>query len=61
MNVTTYEDRLNSNPDWALHEGSMHFEDKSAVHQTLRELSRRLDELGIPYAVAGGMALFFHG
>jgi hypothetical protein len=24
-------------------------------------ITRRLDELGIPYAVVGGMALFFHG
>ncbi len=39
----------------------MHFEEKSAVHLTLRKITSRLDELKIPYAVAGGMALFFHG
>ena len=39
----------------------MHFEKESAVHKTLRDIARRLDELGIPYAIAGGMALFFHG
>jgi hypothetical protein len=39
----------------------MHFEKGSAVHQTLRKITRKLDELGVPYAVAGGMALFFHG
>ena len=39
----------------------MHFEEKSAVHLTLRKITRRLGELSIPYAVAGGMALFFHG
>jgi len=39
----------------------MHFEEKSAVHMSLRRITRRLAELGIPYAVAGGMALFFHG
>ena len=39
----------------------MHFEEKSAVHVTLRELARRLAELDVPYAMAGGMALFFHG
>lgn len=61
MSVATYEDRLNSNPDWALREGSMHFEDKSAVHQTLRDITKRLEELEIPYAVAGGMAMYFHG
>jgi len=39
----------------------MHFDEKSAVHQTLREITRRLDKLGINYAVVGGMALFAHG
>ncbi len=57
----TYEDRLNASLDWALREGSMHFEEKSAVHQTLRKIARRLAQLKIPYAVAGGMALFLHG
>lgn len=39
----------------------MHFEGNSAVHRTLRRLVDRLDELGVDYAIAGGMALFFHG
>ena len=39
----------------------MHFEGKSAVNLTLEKITRRLEELKIPYAVAGGMALFFHG
>jgi hypothetical protein len=30
------------------------------VHQTLRKIAARLDELAIPYAVAGGMALSAH-
>ena len=59
--MPTYEQLLGRELDWALREGSMHFEEKSAVHQTLRKITRRLDELGIPYAVAGGMALFAHG
>jgi hypothetical protein len=56
-----YERRLDGNLDWALREGSMHFEKESAVHATLRKITRRLEELGIPYAVVGGMAMFFHG
>src|SRR5262249_54523634 len=56
-----YEDRLNASIDWALREGSMHFEEKSAVHQTLRKFAKRLDQLKVPYAIAGGMALFLHG
>ena len=39
----------------------MHFEKESAVHKSLQRIVRRLEELGIPYAVAGAMALFFHG
>ena len=39
----------------------MHFEKQNAVHATLKRLARRLDELGVDYAIVGGMALFFHG
>ncbi|HEV3116105.1 MAG TPA: hypothetical protein VGY58_03580, partial [Gemmataceae bacterium] len=59
--MTTYEELLDRDVDWALREGSMHFEKESAVHKTLTRIARRLGELGIPYAVAGGMAMFFHG
>jgi hypothetical protein len=56
-----YEQRLDRDGRWALMEGSMHFEKASAVHKTLERIVRKLDELGVPYALAGGMALFFHG
>jgi hypothetical protein len=59
--MLTYEDKLSRDLDWALQEGSMHFDEKSAVHVALRKITRRLQELNIPYAVAGGMALFSHG
>src|SRR5215210_778178 len=59
--MTTYEQLLDRDKRWAFMEGSMHFEKESAVHKTLVRAARRLEELGIPYAVAGGMALFFHG
>src|SRR5262245_15221502 len=59
--MITYEDQLNQNVWWAFREGSMHFEKESAVHKTLVKITRKLEELGIPYAVAGGMALFHHG
>lgn len=59
--MITYEQRLNQDLRWALREGSMHFEQESAVHKTLRRITQKLDELAIPYALAGGMALFFHG
>jgi hypothetical protein len=56
-----YEQHLDRDMHWALQEGSMHFEGKSAVSQTLEKITGRLEELKIPYAVAGGMALFVHG
>jgi hypothetical protein len=56
-----YEHHLDEDLEWALKEGSRHFEEKSAVHDALRRIAQRLDELGIPYAIAGGMALFMHG
>ncbi len=59
--TTAYEQLLDRQLQWALQEGSLHFEEKSAVHVTLRKLARRLAELDVPYAMAGGMALFFHG
>lgn len=58
--MRTYEAELSADVQLALREGSMHFEEQGRVHGALREITRRLDELGIPYAVAGGMALFLH-
>ena len=37
------------------------FEGDSKVHRALRKIAHKLDELAIPYAVAGGLALFRHG
>jgi Uncharacterised nucleotidyltransferase len=59
--MLTYEAKLKQSLDWALKEGSMHFDERSAVHESLKRISKRLSELQIPYAVAGGMALFSHG
>jgi hypothetical protein len=59
--MQAYEDLLDRQPQWALVEGSMHFEEKSAVYQSLRAIAARLDELQVPYAIAGGLALFAHG
>jgi len=59
--MVTYEQQLNQDRRWALQEGSMHFDKGSAVHKTLERISQKLGELGVPYAVVGGMAMFFHG
>src|SRR3954452_10475068 len=59
--MPTYEQLLDRDRGWALSEGSRHFEGKSAVQEALRKIAHRLDDLGVPYAIAGGMALFLHG
>ncbi len=59
--LVTYEEKLNRDFDWALREGGMHFKEDSEVHRTLSKLTGRLEELGIDYAVVGGMAMFHHG
>jgi hypothetical protein len=59
--MLAYEDKLNSDAVWALQEGGMFFERRSAVHETLDRLTKNLDELGVDYAIAGAMAMFLHG
>lgn len=45
----------------ALREAASFFMRTDPVHRTLRTVTERLQQLGIPYAVAGGMALVAHG
>jgi hypothetical protein len=45
----------------ALEEASQFLMGIGPVHQALRNISQKLDDLGIPYAVVGGMALVAHG
>jgi hypothetical protein len=59
--VLAYEERLGHETRWALSEASRFFEGGGAVQDTLRRVTRRLDELGIAYAVSGAMAMFGHG
>jgi hypothetical protein len=59
--MITYEQRLRQDPDLVIHEASLFFGGHGDLHKTLRELTRRLNELGIPYALIGGMALAQHG
>lgn len=39
----------------------MFFQNESEVQKSLRRITGRLHDLGIEYAVVGGMALFLHG
>jgi hypothetical protein len=59
--MRAYERELNQDPERALRQGSMHFDEKSAVHDALRGIVQRLNELRIPFAIVGGMAMFHHG
>ena len=59
--IADYKRDLDNDWGLALSEGSRFFEEKSAVQDSLRRVTRRLETLEIPYAICGGMALFRHG
>jgi hypothetical protein len=59
--VVPYEQRLDADLEWALSEGSLFFEDRGKVQESLARITRQLNELRVPYAVADGMALYRHG
>ncbi len=59
--VIAYEKQLDRDPRWALSEGSPFFEKKGKLQDALRKITRRLADLGIDYAIVGGLALFQHG
>ncbi len=59
--MLTYEEQLEADVERAFREGSMHFEERSSVHRTLRKICADLTQLEIPYSIVGGIALFFHG
>ena len=42
-------------------EATRYFEGGGGVHETVARISRRLEELGIPFVVVGGIAMFHHG
>lgn len=42
-------------------ESARFFDGSSKLHETLRELTKNLDDLGMSYVVIGGMALTAHG
>ncbi|MGC4004426.1 MAG: nucleotidyltransferase family protein [Pirellulales bacterium] len=55
--VVPYEKRLSQDWEWAMAEGSRFFDGTNKVHATMQNLAKRLEEMRIPYAVVGGMAL----
>jgi len=59
--MEAFEDRARRGGATAIEEVERFFMKDDAVHKALRNITARLEELGIPYAVAGGMALVGHG
>src|SRR5690349_21806369 len=55
------EDIMRKGGATAVAEATRFFMKDDRVHRTLRLITRKLNELQIPYAVAGGMALVAHG
>lgn len=59
--LVTYEERLSRSPRWAILEGSTHFDKTNQVFKTLERIITRLNEIGVPYVLVGGLAMFYHG
>jgi hypothetical protein len=57
----TYENRLKRYPSWSINEGGLNVTKENEVHKSLKQLALNLDELQIPYVLAGAMALNYHG
>ena len=49
----SYEEKLSKDLSWAMNQGSRHFDEKSAVHETLMRICRRLSELKIASGMTG--------
>jgi hypothetical protein len=59
--MEAFEDKVRRGGAAAMEEVDRFFMKDDAVHRTLRNVTARLEEIGVPYAVAGGMALVGHG
>ena len=59
--VAPFEQQLSRDLDHAMNEASQLFEGKGKVYETFDRITRKLDELGVEYAVCGGLALFAYG
>jgi hypothetical protein len=57
----TYDEIARRGGEAAMRQLGRFFMGDDPVHVTLRKIASRLDELGVPYAVAGAMALNAHG
>lgn len=59
--VPPYEVQLSENGQFAMSEATRYFQSGGSVHETVARISRRLDDIGVPFVVVGGIAMFHHG
>jgi hypothetical protein len=59
--IDPYENRLGRDREWGMSEGSKFFDGRGKIQDALEKIAKRLQELGIDYAVVGAMAMFQHG
>ena len=56
-----FEDKVRRGGSVAMVEVDRFFMEEGAVYECLRRITGTLNELAVPYAIAGGMALVGHG
>ncbi len=61
MEVVPYEERLRQDRIWARKQIDSFFMRSGPVYQALEDLTRKLEDAGIPYALVGALALGEHG
>jgi hypothetical protein len=59
--MEAFEDLMARGGSAAIQQAAGFFMRDDPVHRTLQNVAARLQEIGVPYAVAGGMALVAHG
>jgi hypothetical protein len=59
--MLSYEEKLDRDLGWALHEGGLYFECRSQLHLTLRRFAKVMNDAVVDYALVGTVAMFFHG
>ena len=59
--MASFDDMMRKGGGFAVREASRFLMGEGKVHQSLAKIARKLTELGVPYAIAGGMALVAHG
>ena len=59
--MPSFDDMMRKGGSAAVREASRFLMGEGKVYQSLGKIARKLTELGIPYAIAGGMALVAHG